>query len=521
MSLARRPGTPIRYLILSSLVYLALPYLIFAVGWLRWYYALLCVSLIVFALYCLIRTLDHLAGDEQAGPGEAGLGRWAVILAAVVAVLFLGISGVGGFGYQDPDWLKHNAILKGLVERPWPVVYQVRGQSLPLVYYVAYYLPAALAGRLGSWYLANQTLFAWSWIGLCLAMQWFVVLARRSAPAMLLLFVSFSGLDVIGQFVARWVVVPLRPEAAALLSWTHIEQWSIGWQYSSNMTLLFWVPHQALAGWIAAGILLHAVLNCRPKTYALLVVGLTALWSPLVTVGLLPFVLAGFLLDAGSWPSRLRQYVSVPNLCGLAMLVVVGLYYGSKLVPALPSLGGSIPQGFSLSFAADAQARAIGLALIVAFCVLEFGLYGILVAGSRRSWTKQTKGVFVTALVCLSLFPFYRFGGVNDFVMRASIPALFVLAVFVGRALQAGSMPRFRRTVLVVLLVLGSVTALVEVRRHVDGILSAGTLVNTPRVSRVMDIDHWGTSTDKDVTILLQYVGSAQVPFFEYVARPR
>ena len=59
------------------------------------------------------------------------------------------ISGAGGVGYQDSDWKKHNALMKDLQERSWPIVYTRDGVPLPLVYNIAYYMPAALAGRIG------------------------------------------------------------------------------------------------------------------------------------------------------------------------------------------------------------------------------------------------------------------------------------------------------------------------------------------------------------------------------------
>jgi hypothetical protein len=103
--------------------------------------------------------------------------------------------------------------------------------------------------------------------------------------------------------------------------------------------------------------------------------------------------------------------------------------------------------------------------------------------------------------------------------MRASIPALFVLAVFLGRTLFGHSLTGIKRIVLIALVSLGSVTALIEFHRHISGIYDAGTHMQTPPVSQVMSIDHWGVTTDKDVTIMLQYVGGLQAPFFEFMVK--
>jgi hypothetical protein len=514
-----RFDTLARYLIPSSLFYLALPYLIFFGGWLKWYLALLCVGFVVLPLlYCIRETGQMTEAEQERLHGSVFSIRHA-ILVLLISVLFLGISGVGGYGYQDTDWLKHNAILKDLIEHPWPVVYRLGGQAAPLVYYIAYYLPAALLGKFGGWLLANQVLLVWSWIGLVLAMLWFITLNRRAAITVVLLFVIFSGLDVIGEVVVRSIVAPIRPEVRAILSWDHIEQWSIGWQYSSNTTLLFWVPHQALAGWIASGVLMYVILYSPQRKYSLFYFSLTALWSPFVTIGLIPYLLAEFLLEDGAWLARLKRYVSWPNLGGLGLLLVIGLYYSAKLYQVSPLSKSDIPHGLSLSFAPDTQAKIIGFALILVFCLLEFGLYSVFICRVKRDWNVRTKVLFATTLVCLSLIPFYRYGGVNDFVMRVSIPALFVLTVFLGRTLYSQSLNGLVRIILTALIILGSVTALVEFRRHITGIYNAGTILQTPAKSQVMSVDQWGLSTEKQATIILQYVGSTQAPFFELMAK--
>ncbi len=279
-----RFNTLARTLVPVSLCYLALPYVIFFLGWLRWPISLICAGLVPLALLCVIRQAvrerDGIIGPEQ--EGTAGpLFTWRhAVLVLLFSVVLLAISGVGGLGHQDTDWLKHNGILKGLVERPWPVVYRLGGQDVPLVYYVAFYLPAASIGKLAGWSLANYALFAWTLAGVILAIVWFVVLVRRVSFAVLLLFVMFSGLDVVGRLLVTPVVAAIRPEVSLVLMWDHIEQWSWGWQYSSNVTLLFWVPHHALAGWIGTAMLIHTILVPPRKTPSLFLWSTTALWSP-------------------------------------------------------------------------------------------------------------------------------------------------------------------------------------------------------------------------------------------------
>ncbi len=516
---APRHGALPRFLILASVLYLALPYAIVFVGCPRWYFALLGFGLLAIPLFDYIRRMDRSVERDADRPDSLVLGWRHIILVLVISVVLLAISGIGGYGYQDTDWPKHNAILKDLIEQPWPAVYQVSGRNVPLVYYLAYYLPAALLGKFGGWFFANQVLFVWSLIGLALALQWFLVLVRRGALLVLLLFVAFSGLDIIGEWLVLPAIVALRPQYASLVDWTHIERWAMGWEYSSNVTLMFWVPNQAFVGWIATALLLYAILYSGDKKFLLFYYGLTALWSPFVTIGLAPFLLMGWLLENGTWLERFKRYAALPNLSGLGLLAIVGLFYGAKLYPISPLVTGEIPQGFSLlAYFLDTQAKMIGLVLILVFCLLEFGLNGILIFGSRRAWDAKTKALFVTTMISLSLIPFYRYGAANDFSMRASIPALFALALLLGRTLHSHSLTIPRRLILTALVLIGSATAAIEIQRHVRKSVAAGTLVQTPEISQVSN--DWIYATRNRNSILLQYTGSSQAPFFRFMAKP-
>jgi hypothetical protein len=433
----------------------------------------------------------------------------------------MGISGVGGYGYQDPDWLKHNAVLKDLIARPWPVEYQLGKGYLPLVYYIAFYLPAAFFGKLWGWMMANQVIFGWGFIGLFLAMLWFHVLNQRATSTVVLLFVFFSGLDVIGEWIISPIIDPIvayiNPKVGSILSWEHIEFWAYGWQYSSNATLLFWVPHQALAGWIVSGILIFVILSSTQKKYRLFYCALSALWSPFVTIGLLPYLLVDFLLERDSLSTRLKQYISLPNLCGFALLIVVGLFFSSKLYESASLSTAEIPHGFSLSFIEDPNLRFFGFVLILVFSLLEFGLYGLLIYSSSPKWNVREKVLFATTLICLSLFPFYVYGELNDFVMRASIPALFVLSVFLSRALHEKSLTTPKHVILIMLVILGSATAMIEFYRHAENILDIGTILQTPRMDQVSGV--WNYSQQLSDSISLQYFGSSESPFFEFMAK--
>jgi hypothetical protein len=73
------------------------------------------------------------------------------------------------------------------------------------------------------------------------------------------------------------------------------------------------------------------------------------------------------------------------------------------------------------------------------------------------------------------------------------------------------------RVILVVLVILGSVTAGVEIRRHVTNIVAAGTILHTCEMSQVTNLWDLGV---KDVdSLVLQYAGSSQSPFFRFMVK--
>ena len=134
------------------------------------------------------------------------------------------------------------------------------GSGRMMVYYFAFWLPAAVVGKCCGIWLGNVALFVWSVLGVWISLSLFVRLAeRRAVIVSLLLFVSFSGMDVAGFVLTRFfelINVGLSPSLG-----THIEWWFDlvaipSLQYSSHTTQLFWVFNQAVPAWIVTLLLL-------------------------------------------------------------------------------------------------------------------------------------------------------------------------------------------------------------------------------------------------------------------------
>ncbi|NJN81570.1 MAG: hypothetical protein HC802_04310 [Caldilineaceae bacterium] len=512
-------------LTVGSVIYLAAPYLLFFLGWLDNLWAALFSLLLVVAFAA--STLDSRRSLGESNPielGDRGLLTWRGYLwVLVVAAALILLSGIGGYGFQDLDWTKHNIVLRDLIYREWPVAYTYSGVPVSLVYYIAYYLPAALLGKMGGWLFANQILALWSLLGLAMVMLWFLILVgRRPVWAVLLLFVFFSGLDAVGGALTHSSLGAFWPEESfpsGLTFLTNLDSWAGKWEFSSMLKLLFTVPNQALSGWLASALLLFTILNSRSARNLLFVWGLTALWTPFVTFGLAPFLAADLLLWRGLLWSRLRQYFSFQNMVGLLILALVIVYFVTKFVPIFPGADMAMRNGFFFAELASASAKARWALMLLLFWLLEFGLVAALIVRSDGLHTVAERTLFVVALVWLVVLPFWVFGEVNDLNMRSSIPSLFWVAALSARSLLAPNTTWLQRTLWVVLISLAAINPAKELTNHLSQIVQQGQL-------RHFKLDE----TDERTIVaafraqpdrLTQYVSSSASPFFLWLTKER
>ncbi len=144
------------------------------------------------------------------------------------------------------------------------------------------------------------------------------------------------------------------------------------------------------------------------------------------------------------------------------------------------------------------------------FFVLEAGLLLALAVKALPGTDRTSRLLAAVAALSLALIPFVHIGKYNDFVMRASIPALFTTWVLVGRALtreDGGS--RWARRALVAALAIGSVTAATEFARSIKRYRFA-----IPPRAQVDEVQNL-----RPRAVALQYLGRNDSYFFVHLAR--
>ncbi|HLO67893.1 MAG TPA: hypothetical protein VK188_12790 [Holophaga sp.] len=422
-------------------LYLVLPVLLFLALWCRPLVGLPALALLGFGLWRGLRPLSWGAGNQEA-PWRGHL------VPALLAVAWCSLGGAGHFFYANKvDWFVRDAVFRDLVTTPWPIGYRVDDALFLLRAPLGYYLPPALVGKLLPLRFADLLLWAWTALGvhLLLRLATHAIRSQWKKLAFGLVLVLFSGMDVLG-----WALV--------MGEWPrftqHLEWWGMFFQYSSHTTQLFWVPNHSIPAWLAMGLLwqyrkTEAIAALLPALLLAL-----AFWAPFAAIGLIPFLVA-FALHRFPDPGRLRTLAWQVG-AALPAVLILGTYLSAQAASAggafKPSFLGHLPWGAPLF-----------PVLLLAFHALEWLLLLlILQVRARDPWLWIAGGI-------LAALPLFWFGPGNDFVMRGSIPSLFMLAASAGAfLLQSDAGNRFWRGAVLVLLLIGCATPFEEIARSLD-----------------------------------------------------
>lgn len=466
---------------LLGIGFLALPVLVWCFGWLKVPYAILVAALLIVGMMLIWRQ----TGKDALRSTNINISIPLVIAIMVAVLVWCVLGGQGGFLYQSSDWNARNAVLRDLVLYDWPVAYE-NGNAL--CYYFGFWLVPALVGKLcvalgfgasAVWTAANIALLFWTMAGVLIALTLFLLIVKRSDSKTIimavLIFVFFSGMDIVGLLLtSNPSVIETR-----LCEKVHIEWWARFYQFSSFTTQLFWVFNQAVPAWIATLL----VLSTSRTSNDIFVGTLSAFLCPLPTMGLLFIGVAKFIgeLKAEGVRRTIKAIFSLQNLIALIPLIAISMFLMlSQRATLATTASGESTLLFHTFIGGFTLIRILQLGL---FFMLECGILLLLLLPSERK-----NPYWWGALILLMVANVVRMGPSPDFSMRASIPGLMVLAVMVTKRLLNRDLQSYyqwlreRRkkpvdsvvakahskaigVILVICLVVGAVTPLVEIAR--------------------------------------------------------
>lgn len=437
-------------IIILAYLYLILPVGIFLAGWCRWY---IWVPGILILAFCFVGMCKNL--PKTWSPRWTPDNKEKAVFATGIILLWVYLSGVGALVVQNADHAYRNTIYEMLVNYEWPVTGQVFIQGEParraLVYYIGFWLPSALFGKVFG--MEAGYLFQVFWAALGIGLFYYLLCLKRKSLSLwpLIVFIFFSGLDIVGFYISG--------NDMGLMSATlHLEWWS-QFQFSGFTTQLFWVFNQAVPAWVC----LMLIQIQKTNRYLVFLMGLLLLSSTLPFIGMVPFVIyfmcsrkygeSSYL--SHEWQkSFVEDTFTLENLLGGGFVGILTYLYlkcnfsGQRIV--MNQGGESTTKGFILIY--------------IVFLLLEAGVYWLAVYRFEKK-----NPLFWLVMGWLCICPLVRIGYGGDFCMRASIPALMLLCLMVIDALQSAAEEKnyFLLGSMIILLLMGSVTSIHEINRTV------------------------------------------------------
>jgi hypothetical protein len=266
----------------------------------------------------------------------------------------------------------------------------------------------------------------------------------------------------------------------------HHEWWlyhlsGIPLQYSSIVTALLWAPNQAIATFLVAALLGDGdgvgALWLALCSYCLL-----ALWSPLGMIGLLPLALYTAFRIVRTGLRAGASWVAL-GVCA-ASSIGIALYLATD-VPATGLAVAGLSQ--RLATAGD----------VLLFLLIELGPLVLLLRS--RLLSDPIPRLCVTTLLVI---PFLG-GETPDFVMRASLGPLFVLAMIAARSVvESVHNRRGQQHAVVLALVLCTPTAISEVAFH----LQAGSAIESAHPDDPARTSRWRAFAESPEVDLRQFL---------------
>lgn len=407
---------------IAGMAYLIMivPVLIFFFGWLRWYYACL-FSAVLLAGFYLVWKQDYKWKTQS-----LDVPLKTMLCVAFVFWMWVMITGSSGVSASNWDTPWRRAILRDLINYEWPVYYPETGNFL--VYYHVFYLVPALAGKVCGWHAALIVHAVCIWLIIMVSFLLIAILLKVQETKWFYLIctmiVGWSGLNALG-----WIVMQIFGWNAGNFGLGLNESYcdalfngeSFNYHYRSNEDVVSQVYNQLMI-WLAVPLMLE---NHKIHNYAF--IGILLLpYSPWGVIGIAFLMAADAVFQAAEFFRKdkikafFREVFSVQNLCVLASVgVVFGLYYSGT-----PRLNASGANFGILTLHKFDLPRIAGLLI---FWMCEFGIYYLFL------WKKNRKDhLFVWTLPVLMLIPVCWAGSIGgrDFCMNASLPALYLLMIY-------------------------------------------------------------------------------------------
>jgi len=371
-----------------------------------------------------------------------------IVLIFIVWIIF---SGIGGFTWQNIwDHKFRNAVFQDLVQRPWPVI---EGDNA-LCYYLGFWLPSALIGKVFGLQIGYFFQMIWTLLGVILTFLMICQYLKKMKISNALIFIFFSGLDVITFYL--FSDLSFNMATAYIMNGRHLESVLLTFNSSANTTLLFWVYNQIVPFWVGMMLLL---LQKNNKSIGFIFASLF-LFAPFPLVALAPVcfykIFANYDMQEKETTKpvprkkkellqKLKMACTFENFLSIFLLFIIGLFFMSNIAT---SRIGILP------------INSATLLKYAIYMICEFIIYLLFVYPSNRKDMVLKILILVTVLA-----PFITLGNSYDFAYRTCIPLAFYIMLLVMKELENKKAKEWEKTLLIIVICIGAITPVTEMIR--------------------------------------------------------
>ena len=398
----------------SAYLYLTFPFLIFCLGWLNLPSSVAFSTISILSIYfCLKNIKIDIATDDLLFQNRKYI-FWSIVI--IFFVIFF--SGIGHYTFQNTDHLYRGALFADLVRYDWPVLYKVvgfkghafDGKTTMMTYYLGYYLPSALIGKLFGLGAGRFALFLWTFLGTILVVFQIGKYLKRFNYKILLLFFGWGTLFFLGALY-RYKFLDLFVDSENNFLWAGMILYA-----DSNLGLIYWTFNQSITAWL----IILLLFNNGSTKNAIYLYSLCFFLSPFAFLGLLPFMFYYFWKNFNGkfsvfkdWISNVKTFISFQNILGAGLIFgLIYLYLDTNQAAKFFQVLSHSPKKF------------------IAFILLSWGIIAMLIVKKNKK-----NPLFWLIISVLLPLPFFQQGYGIDFPGRLSIPALFLLMLLVGQFL--------------------------------------------------------------------------------------
>lgn len=430
-------------------LYIMLPFLIFSMTWMKKVIGYPIAVLMIIALVFLYKHAPELPVLK--------FKIEHIILIFMVILLWVYLSGIGGYVYQNIDHHYRNGMFKLLVENTWPVekvVYangknNVRG----MVYYIGFWLPAASFGKIFGIEVGYFAQFVWSVVGILIVYYLICCCIKKTAVWPLLIFIFFGGLDLIAYYVTGNSIVNIG-------DWVHLEQW-VHTQFSSFSTQLFWVYNQAIPAWLIT-MLLYLQKNNKSMIF---IWSMGMILCTIPFVGMIPFLfyfMVRNIIDAKQYGIKNNMVYGIKSIMSYEN-ILIGAIVG--IISFLFLLGNTaVAETVTKREAFDTNYLIMQYIITIVF---EVGIYYLVI----YKYNKKNPLLYISFIWFL-ICPLVKIGLAEDFCMRASIPAQIILYIMIVDTIIKQKDNKEFIKIIILLIIISSFTGIHEINRTITNTMN-------------------------------------------------